>query len=128
MKCAGFVRAVPPRSVAVPGRYPVTPIATRGILPLHGRGSARVVTCVFYITLAACSTPPEPKIIVREVSVPVAVKCSPSLQLSDGYPDSAEALRGAADLFERVKLMLAGRALRDGDLAQLKAAIKGCTG
>ncbi len=27
------------RSFLVPGRQPVAPIATRGILPLHGRGS-----------------------------------------------------------------------------------------
>lgn len=34
----GSIRVDDPNFSTVPGRCPVTPIATRGILPLHGRG------------------------------------------------------------------------------------------
>jgi hypothetical protein len=42
------------------------------------------------------------------------------------YPDTAEALNAAPDIFERVKLLLEGRIKRQQRLAVLDAAKKAC--
>ena len=101
--------------------------------------SNRLLWAVFWLTVLAvlamglilegCATPAEPRIVVKQVSVPIAVECVPAgLKLSNGYPDTASALKGAANLAERVRLLLEGRALRDADLVQLRPLVKACGG
>lgn len=78
--------------------------------------------------LAACTTTPkpEPRIVQHEVSVPVLVKCSADPGPEPAYPDTPEALRAAPDIFEQVKLLLVGRALRIARLIDVEAANAGC--
>jgi hypothetical protein len=63
-----------------------------------------------------------------EVKVPVAVPCKPDLGPAPSYPDTRAALMGAPDLFERVKLLLAGRELRDAWIGAQATALKACGG
>ena len=80
------------------------------------------------VLLASCAggPPPEPKIVVKEVRIPVPVPCAADPGPVTVYPDSPEALKAAPDLFARVQLLLAGRALRDADLAAGRAALRAC--
>jgi hypothetical protein len=86
------------------------------------------VGCVLLLALAlsACAHRPEPRIMTVEVPVPIAVKCAADPGPSPTYPDTNEALRAAPDLFTRVQLLLAGRALRIGREGELEAAVSGC--
>ncbi len=83
--------------------------------------------------LAACAhTPrpaPEPVIVTKEVKVPVAVplpKCSATLPAEPVYADTPEALNAAPNIFERVKLLLAGRLQRIQRELELEAALGTC--
>ncbi len=82
-----------------------------------------VATCSL---LAACATASEPRVITKEVSVPVMVKCAADPGPRPAYVDTPDALKSAADLFEKVKLLLAGRSQRMGREAELEAANAGC--
>lgn len=80
------------------------------------------------LALAACNTT-QPRVEIRtvEVKVPVPVACV--IDVADPiYSDSNEALTTAPDLFERVKLLLAGREERDAHDAVERAARSGCSG
>lgn len=79
------------------------------------------------LNLAACATTSEPRILTKEVQVPIAVACAANPGPDPQYVDTADALKAAGDLFERVRLLLAGRAQRDARLAELKAAVSGCS-
>jgi hypothetical protein len=78
--------------------------------------------------LAACGTTPrpEPRVEIREVRIPVAVPCAKDPGPTPAFSDTTEALRAAGDIFEKVKLLLAGRDQRDARLAEVTAAIEGC--
>lgn len=78
------------------------------------------------LLLTACAHTSEPVIRTVEVRVPVAVRCGSDPGPDPAFSDTPEALRGAADIWERVKLLLAGRAQRDARLIELKAASAGC--
>ena len=80
------------------------------------------------ILVCACATPRPPTVRTVEVQVPVAVPCDPGVPAAPAYPDTDEALKTAPDLFERVKLLLAGRELRKAREAELEAGIRGCSG
>jgi hypothetical protein len=86
------------------------------------------VGCVLLLTLAlsACAHRPEPRIETVEVPVPIAVKCAADPGPTPTYPDSDAALRAAPNIFERTKLLLAGRKLRIGREGELEAAVSGC--
>ncbi len=79
-------------------------------------------------TLAACGTTPrpEPRVEIREVKVPVAIPCAKDPGPAPAFSDTTEALRAAGDIFEKVKLLLAGRDQRDARLTEVTAAIEGC--
>lgn len=83
---------------------------------------------VLALALAGCATPPEPKIETRIVEVPVTVKCAVSIPVEPAYPDTKAGLDAAPGLFEKVKLLLAGRELREAYKNEVKAALIGCTG
>jgi hypothetical protein len=86
----------------------------------------RMLAVVAALTLAACQTTAEPRIEVREVRVPVAVKCATDPGPRPEYPDTDAALAAVRDVFEAAKLVMAGRALRIGREAELEAAVSGC--
>jgi len=77
--------------------------------------------------LAACATrPAEPLLKPVEVTVPVAIACPARRAPAPAYPDTAAALAAAPDLFERVKLLLAGRVLRDERLKEDEGQVRAC--
>ena len=84
------------------------------------------------LPLAACAHSvterPDPIVQTVEVKVPVAVPCKALAELGPEptYPDTDAALKAAPDLFERVKLLAAGRVLRAARLARYTAAAASC--
>lgn len=78
------------------------------------------------LSLVACASPGEPRIEVREVRVPVAVKCASDPGAAPAYADTPEALRAAPDIFARTQLLLAGRLQRMARIVELEAANAGC--
>lgn len=88
-----------------------------------------VVLCLL---LVACgSTPaPEPRIEIQRVNVPVSVPCPAIVEAAKAYPDTEEALRAAGPeregLYNRVRLLMAGRLLRTVRIEELEAALKVC--
>lgn len=95
----------------------------------------RIAIIAACLALAACGTTrierPEPIIRTVEVKVPVddpacAREAVERLGAAPVYPDTGEAIRSAADLFERVKLLLAARELRIAREAALADALKAC--
>lgn len=102
--------------------------------PFHSAVLTMVVVCALF-ALAACKTvpqqPPEPIIKTVTVNMPVddpacARKALAELGAAVSYPDTSAALRAAADLFERTKLLLAGRELRQAREAALTGALAEC--
>lgn len=88
------------------------------------RHSRHIMLCV---ALAACSTPhPEAPLTVRTVYVPTYQPCAPKMGPEPTYPDSAAAILGARDIYERVQLLLAARELRTARLNEQKAALAEC--
>lgn len=95
----------------------------------------RIAMLAACLALAACGTTrierPEPIIRTVEVQVPVddpacARAAVERIGPAPAYPDNATAIRSAADLFERVKLLLAARELRIAREAALADALKAC--
>lgn len=82
--------------------------------------------------LAACTTTgaprPEPEIRTVEVQVPVPQPCPAGERLGAApvYPDTDAALGAATDIFERVRLLLAGRELRNARLSAVEDALAAC--
>jgi hypothetical protein len=67
-------------------------------------------------------------VITKEVDRAVPVKCMPDLPPEPAYPDTAMAVTAAPDIFERVKLLLAGRVLRTQREQELTKALDACRG
>ncbi|MDZ4374751.1 MAG: hypothetical protein U1C74_25505 [Phenylobacterium sp.] len=63
---------------------------------------------------------------LREIRVPIPVRCAADPGPRPNYPDTEAALRDAPDIAERVKLIMAGRLLRQAREMELEAAISGC--
>lgn len=80
------------------------------------------------LTLGACaSAPPRFEVRTVTVQVPVPVPCVVDVP-APVYSDTDEALRAAPDLFERVKLLLAGRIERTAHDNVETAARAACNG
>lgn len=91
----------------------------------------RWIAAVAPLLLAGCFFTQEPEIRTVEVRVPIddpacARAALERLGGAAAYPDTPTAIAGAGDIFERVKLLLAGRALRDAREAALSAALEAC--
>lgn len=91
----------------------------------------RRMVAIAALALAGCAHTPEPEIRTVEVKVPVddpacAREAVARLGAAPAYPDTPEAIRAAPNLFERVKLLLAGRELRIAREAALKDALEAC--
>ncbi len=78
------------------------------------------------IWLAGCAGTPKPAPIPREVMVPVSVPCVVDPGPDPVYPDTDAALAAAPDVATGVRLITAGRLLRDARIGELKAALAGC--
>ena len=74
------------------------------------------------LMLAGCAT----RVEYKEVRVPVAVPCVADIGDAPAYVDTGSALAGAPDLFERVKLLLAGREQRTARLSALEGQYAAC--
>jgi len=89
-----------------------------------------VIRCLLVaiaIALASCATAPTVQIRTVEVQVPVAVPCPVSLP-DPAYSDTDAALLAAPNIFERVKLLLAGREERAAQDQMERAARTACEG
>lgn len=91
----------------------------------------RRMVAIAALALAGCAHTPEPEIRTVEVKVPVddpacAREAVARLGAAPAYPDTPEAIRAAPNLFERVKILLAGRELRIAREAALKDALEAC--
>lgn len=89
-----------------------------------------VLAAAICLGLGACAggPPPEPRIVTRAVSVATPVRCRPDLGAEPAYPDTDAALRAAPGLFDRVRLLAAGRLMRIARDAQKTAALARCAG
>lgn len=83
---------------------------------------------ILALALAGCATTSEPKIITKVVEVPVATPCAVTVPPAPAYPDTDEAIRAAPNIFEKTKLIVAGRLMRIAHERELRAALIGCTG
>ena len=91
--------------------------------------TVRILACAVLLTLAACATtPPAPQIVTKTVQVAVPVACKPALNPPPAYPDTDAALKAAPDVYQRVKLLVAGRLLRIAREAELTAGLSACEG
>jgi hypothetical protein len=86
----------------------------------------RLAVIIAGLSVAACQTTAEPRIEVREVLTPVAVKCATDPGPRPEYPDTDAAIAGAPNVFELAKLYRAGRGLRIAREAVLEASVAGC--
>ncbi len=90
---------------------------------------ARAIVCFGLLALTACATvPPTPQIVTKTVKVAVPVACKPALGAAPAYPDVDAALKAAPDVYQRVKLLVAGRLERIAREAELNAALAACEG
>jgi len=90
---------------------------------------SRVLPCLGVLVLAACATtPPTPRIVTKTVQVAVPVSCKPAIAPAPAYPDTDAALKAAPDVFQRVRLLVAGRLERIAREAELNAALDACAG
>lgn len=83
----------------------------------------------FAILLTACTTTPEPQIVVKEVRVPVVTPC-PIDTAAPVYVDTLDALKAAAARGSDavVALLIGGRSQRDAQIAGLTAQAEACGG
>ena len=83
-----------------------------------------IIAAASCLLIAGCASP-EPRIITKEVRVEVPVSCNPKVPPSPQYDDSPAAIQAAQDIYDAVKLLLAGREQRIAREQVLSAAV-GC--
>lgn len=94
---------------------------------VYGLAVAAMAVC-----LGGCKTTgdvePQPVVKTVEVKVPVTVPCKALEQLGvePFYPDTNKALQQAADIFEQVRLLMAGRLMRIQRLDEYVTARADC--
>lgn len=87
----------------------------------------RALILLACLALGACASTPEPKIVTREVKMPVVTPCVPKgLGAEPSYPDTDAALKAAGGAADRYGLLAAGRALRQQRLAEVEPIIRAC--
>lgn len=80
------------------------------------------------VALVGCATrPPAPaaQVITRDVLIQVPTPCNATVD-RPAFPDTRQALRAAPDIDRAVRLLGAGRALRDAYIAALEGALAAC--
>lgn len=82
------------------------------------------------VALAGCATdgvkPSEPRVVIQRVEVPIPTPCVVKAVPVPDFADAANKLEAAANLFEKVKLLLAGRIQHYAYEGELRAAQKAC--
>ena len=79
------------------------------------------------LALAACQTPAEPRIVTREVAVPVAKACVPKgFRDPPATPDTDAAIKAAPGPGEMLQLLMAGRLLYRQWIAEARPVIAAC--
>jgi len=66
------------------------------------------------------------RVETQETKVAIPVSCKPDIGPDPVYPDGDTELKAMPNIFERVKLLLAGRLMRMHRENELKAALKAC--
>lgn len=90
---------------------------------------ASLFSIVLAVGLAACSTKPSPQIQIQPIEVLIPVPISCNVEVAEPvYYDSPEALEAAPDLFEAMKLRIAGRGQVRDEVRELRAALEVCKG
>lgn len=86
----------------------------------------RNAICVAWVSLilTACATTSEPRVVVREIKVPVPVSCKVNLPPRDRFADQEVDL--SAGIFALVQSILAGNSEREERLIKAEAAIEAC--
>ena len=87
--------------------------------------SKQALAALAILTLAGCTTTPEPVIEVRTVNVAVPVPCREPMPDKPDYP--MDGLRPGTSLNQFVSAALAERLVRDGYELQLETALRACT-
>lgn len=87
----------------------------------------RCLLVAIAIALSSCATAPKIETRTVEVQVPVSVPC-PAILPDPVYSDTDAALLAAPNIFERVKLLLAGREERAAQDQMERAARTACEG
>jgi len=77
------------------------------------------------VTMSACATAPEPRIVTKTVDIAVPVRCDP--QPRPQKPDLPD-YHSAPDIFEGVKALIARDKLHTAYEGELEAALAGCMG
>ena len=83
------------------------------------------VICLSIILFGCGAAPPE-RVVPQTANVPVPVHCKTTVETKVVYPDTDDALRTAANIFDRTKLLVAGRDIRTARILELETALKGC--
>jgi hypothetical protein len=90
--------------------------------------SVAVVACLlaFTLMLSACASgkPPEPRVVVQRVEVPVRVACKPERPPQPTY--AADTVPLDASLFDLVRALLQDRFQRQAHEAELNGALDRC--
>ena len=86
-----------------------------------------LVPMILVLSVAGCITDgigvaPIPK----TVEVPVAIKCDVKVDPHPPYPDTDDALAATPEIYSGVKLLKAGRLMRDAYIAELESTLNVC--
>ena len=84
------------------------------------------VLCWPVLTAGSCATTAEPRVVTRDVLVPVHGPCTIAEPAEPARVDTDEALRAAPGLFERVQILLAGREQRKASENQARVWGRAC--
>ncbi|MBJ7410109.1 MAG: hypothetical protein JHD15_07045 [Phenylobacterium sp.] len=86
-----------------------------------------VAVTIGCLSLAACQTPAEPRIVTKEVLVPVSKSCVPStFRDPPATPDTDAAIKAAPGPGELLQLLAAGRILYRQWIAEARAVLAAC--
>lgn len=87
-----------------------------------------ILLCGLIVAIGGCASQPRPEPIVQPVpvSIPVSVPCPAIVAAAQAYPDSEGALRSADGIYNRVRLLMAGRLLRIIREEELTTALEVC--
>jgi hypothetical protein len=81
---------------------------------------------ILALSLTACATTSEPRVVTRDVLIPVRAPCTATPPAEPDFADTDDALRQAPNHVERVRLLVVGRLQRISHDAELHAFAQAC--
>lgn len=90
--------------------------------------AGKAFSAILLLSISACATGREPAVRTVEVRVPVHEPCPIAEPAAPDYADDDADLKAAPNLFERVKLLAAGRLQRIAHQSELEAWGRACAG